>query len=324
MIRSLVISDLHIGGDRPTSGSVLTAPAPLQRLLETLEHYERLVLLGDTLELYGPPRAVRGTLAVAAPILQAIGAKLGRDREVLIVPGNHDKALVHAWAAQHAGELRTATAVPLDATPVLTYVASLLAPARVRVSYPGAWLADRVWATHGHYLDPHLYPVSAYGLARREVRRALYEPASVREYERTAGRRAGGIGHALRAPLLELLRPGLSPLVAALLDRQMRHQAMPAFAHVVRRLGVDADFVLFGHVHRLGPLPGDDLREWALPAGGPRIANTGSWIYEPRLVARVVAAPHPYWPGGAITLRADGELSAVGLLAELPASALGR
>ncbi len=322
MTRTLVISDLHIGGERPTSNSVLSAPAPLQRLLETLEQFDRLVLLGDTVELHGRPPSVRQALAVAAPILQAIGAKLGRDREVVIVPGNHDNALVHAWSAQRPGELGIATAVPLDATPVLAYVASLLTPARVRVSYPGAWLSDRVWATHGHYLDPHLRPVSAYGLARREVRRGRAQPTSVSEYERTAGPRAGSTGHAVRAPMLELLRPGFSPLISAVLDQQMRHQAMPAFAHVLRRLRVDADAVLFGHVHRLGPLRRDDPRDWA-PAGsgGPRLANTGSWVYEPLLVARLAIAPHPYWPGGAITL-ADGELSVVGLLEDLPASAL--
>ena len=84
----------------------------------------------------------------------------------MIVAGNHDRALVDRWVRERTGELDLATSVPLDATPALRRVASLLAPAQVRASYPGVWLSDRVWATHGHYLDPHLMPVGAYGVAR--------------------------------------------------------------------------------------------------------------------------------------------------------------
>src|SRR5205823_622484 len=34
-------------------------------------------------------------------------------------------------------------------------VAAALAPAEVVVAYPGLWLNDGVYATHGHYLDVH-------------------------------------------------------------------------------------------------------------------------------------------------------------------------
>jgi hypothetical protein len=53
----------------------------------------------------------------------------------------------------------------------------------------------------------------------------------------------------------------------------------------------------------------------------PRIANTGSWVYEPVLLHRV-APPHPYWPGGAIRLAEGGEPEAIGLLDHLGAVAL--
>ena len=39
--------------------------------------------------------------------------------------------------------------------------------------------------------------------------------------------------------------------------------------------------MLFGHVHRLGPLVGDVERRWCGPRGRPRLLNTGSWVYEP-------------------------------------------
>ena len=107
MTRTLVISDLHIGGLRPTSLSVLEAPAPLERLLDALAGYDRLVLLGDIVELHGRSAAVERALATAAPILRAIGDRLGREREVVIVPGNHDLNLVRRWALQRGGGLGT-------------------------------------------------------------------------------------------------------------------------------------------------------------------------------------------------------------------------
>ena len=38
------------------------------------------------------------------------------------------------------------------------------------------------------------------------------------------------------------------------------------------RLGVPARHVIFGHSHRAGPLPGDDVAEWHVP-GGPQLFN---------------------------------------------------
>ena len=58
------------------------------------------------------------------------------------------------------------TRLPTDATPMLGRLAHWLSPAEVRVHYPGIWLSEGVWATHGHYLDRHLLPESAFGIAR--------------------------------------------------------------------------------------------------------------------------------------------------------------
>ena len=129
---------------------------------------------------------------------------------------------------------------------------------------------------------------------------------------------------ALAEDLAEFLRaatmPGISgllthrvaPLPAMLLGAQMRRASIPALARVVHRLQLDADWVIFGHVHRCGPLTADDPRRWRGPHGRPRIANTGCWVYEPLLVHRA-APPHPYWPGGAILLEEGGEPQPVGL-----------
>ena len=61
-------------------------------LLARLGEFDRLVLLGDTLELrHGP---ARDALAAAAPVLRELAAAVG---EVVVVPGNHDHALLRGW-----------------------------------------------------------------------------------------------------------------------------------------------------------------------------------------------------------------------------------
>jgi hypothetical protein len=329
MTRTLVISDMHLGCRVRTS--VLTRPAPLQVLLGALDSVDRLVLLGDAFELSeAPPREA---LQAAAPVMRAIGARLGPDREVIVVPGNHDRGLVRAWVREHPGAITAQTEIPHTASPALAAVTAALAPARVRVNYPGVWLADRVWATHGHYLDQHLFPTSTYGVARGWLRSPPRDSASVIQYELAARPQMSPLMRWLPRPLeallddlAELLRastmpglhrrvlnPRIAPLTAMLLGLQMRRHSIPALARVVQRLGIDADWVLFGHVHRVGPLPGDDPGQWVGPGGAPRIANTGTWLYEPLLLHRQ-RPPHPYWPGGAVILDDGADPRALGLL----------
>ena len=78
---TLVISDLHLGSR--LRHDVLTQPEPLDRLLAALEGIERLVLLGDVVELL-EKRAERA-MDVAEPVLRLIGRTLGADREVIFV-----------------------------------------------------------------------------------------------------------------------------------------------------------------------------------------------------------------------------------------------
>jgi hypothetical protein len=200
------------------------------------------------------------------------------------------------------------------------------------------WLSDRLWATHGHYLDRHLLPESAFGVWRGLLGWPARERVSPRDYEgRGSVSRARQITGALPGPLSTLadlvraatmpvgphqvLDPRFSRVTSLLLGIQMRRASIPALARVAQRLGIEAEWVLFGHVHRLGPLEGDDHDQWQGPEGRPRIANTGSWLYEPLLVHRA-EPPHPYWPGGAIVLEDGHEPVARGLLDELPARSL--
>jgi hypothetical protein len=217
----------------------------------------------------------------------------------------------------------------------------------VRCSYPGFWVSDRIWATHGHYLDRHLIPETAFGLRRSAIARLLGRRAPANnlrgapiEYEWARRHRATrrrrqprGRGHAARlrarplATLLEsaaaltrmraipqvpdlMMRANLAPITARLVDAQMRGAAMPAMAEVAQRLGVDADWIVFGHVHRLGPR-GEPA--WQPVPNGVRLLNTGAWVFEPVLIDRV-QPPHPYWPGGAVIVEPGAEPRALGLL----------
>jgi hypothetical protein len=340
-VSTLVISDLHLGSR--LRHDVLTHPEPLHRLLEALEGVERLVLLGDIVELL-EERADRA-MDVAEPILRLIGRTLGVGREVIFVPGNHDRVLVAKWIWRVGADLAPDHRVPVDATPELARIASWLAPAQVRVHYPGVWLAPRVWATHGHYLDRHLLPESAFGVTRGLLGRVPQPGAVPIDYELAGGPSlthiealliktlprplaalAEDVAELIRASTMplarrHLLRPGMARLTASVLGAQMRRASLPALSHVVGRLGVDAECVVFGHVHRLGPLPGDLASRWRGPPGLPRLLNTGSWVYEPLLVHNATA-PHPYWPGGAVMLENDRPPRAVGLLDAVPAAAM--
>jgi UDP-2,3-diacylglucosamine pyrophosphatase LpxH len=341
-VRTLVISDLHLGSR--LGRDVLRHREALLPLLEALNDVDRLVLLGDVVELAeGRPREA---MATARPVLRAIGARLGPERQVVLVPGNHDRALARAWARAQGPALTPDAVVPLDTSPLLAEVTGWLAPAPVEVRTPGVWLNDRVWATHGHYLDRHLAPESAWGMLRRHVRRGGDPPPRVlgpAAYERARRPRTpveSRLTRRLPRPLAtlvedlaELLRAAtmpsprslqphrLAPLTRVLLSRQMQRASIPALAHAAAQVGVDADWLVFGHVHRSGPHAGDDPEAWAAPGGRPRIANTGSWVYEPLLLHRS-RPPHPYWPGGAVVVDDDGDPRAIGLLDGLDAHAL--
>ena len=85
---------------------------------------------------------------------------------------------------------------------------------------------------------------------------------------------------------------------------------------VVQALGVDADWVIFGHVHRRGPRERDDAAPGRGARRAPRLVNTGCWRYEPVVVRRLDASAS-YWPGGAVSIGDDGVPRSVGLLDEL-------
>ncbi len=340
---TLLISDLHLGA--LTGRDVLRRAPALDALCERLDGIDRLVLLGDTLELLeGRPQAARDA---AQPVLARLAGALGRGGEVVVVPGNHDGVLIrdHLRASLAAGRpLRPAARLPRTASPELDALCSWLSPARVEVRYPGLWVADGVWATHGHYLDRHLIDALA-GRAPADGPRR-----SVADYEREHGLDTSRVSEAAEASLpasLALLTGpalaasrallaaggpraatlpgvaaglrGLSLAAPVLLDRGLHQRgAIPAMAAVARRLRLPADWVIFGHIHRRGPLPGET--PWRpLGPGGPRLCNTGSWVYDSLLAGSDDdGAPRPYRPGGAVLVGSSGAPQAIDVLGQLP------
>lgn len=297
------------------------------QLLAAVADVDRLVLLGDLLELrHGP---VREALSAAEPVLCELGAALGSGREVVIVPGNHDHHLLAGWIERRARAgppppLALESAVDWRDEEPLAKVAEWLAPSSVRAAYPGLWLRPDVYAMHGHYGDRHTTVPMFERLGAGAMARILREPAagprcaedyeailapiyswiyaivqnegsglgsrrhgaSARAWVALSGADGGsalrrhGMLAALRAVVATLNGAGLGPLRADLSGADLRRAALLAVGDVVGRLGVSAEYVVFGHTHRAGPLPGDDRSEW-IAGSGARMLNTGCWIHEP-------------------------------------------
>jgi hypothetical protein len=185
---TLILSDLHLGSHTRTD--LLRRPELRAALLEALEGVERVVLLGDVLELrHGP---LRDAMAASRPFFEDLGRALA-GRELLITAGNHDHALVEPWL-ESFGRLDTQRSLgaeqlidPAEASPAMATIAEWAAPARVRVAYPGLWVRPDVYATHGHYLDCHLTIPTLERLTVGVMSRVLSRPASsfdsVEDYE---------------------------------------------------------------------------------------------------------------------------------------------
>lgn len=183
-MKTAIVSDLHLGA---MSGSdVLRDPDVRAVLLEELRGAERLVLLGDIVELRERP--LGRALELALPFFTELATTLG-NVEVVLVPGNHDARL-----AEPLLDALSIAGVPLaldagaDPSPGPTAaLAAALAPARLRIAYPGIWLRGDVYATHGNYMDLHLTLPRAECIALALTRRIagpLPDRATPDDYER--------------------------------------------------------------------------------------------------------------------------------------------
>jgi predicted phosphodiesterase len=187
-MRTLIVSDLHLGSS--ADADLLRRAELRAALLEALADVDRLVLLGDVLELrHGPPREA---MAAARPFFEDLGRALA-GRELIIAAGNHDHALIEPWLARRAEEdeppplALEQLLAPELVSPMLARMAEWAAPARVKAAYPGLWVRPDVYATHGHYLDCHLTVPTlerlSMGVMSRVLGRPAAEFAAVEDYE---------------------------------------------------------------------------------------------------------------------------------------------
>jgi len=185
-MRTAIVSDLHLG---VASGEdVLRDPWARQLLLAEIAGADRVVLLGDVVELRDLALGV--ALDSARPFFEGLGEALG-DSEVTIVPGNHDhrlaEPLLDRLSLSGATELGLEQHQDSGHDGAGAAIAEWLGPARLRIAYPGVWLREDVYATHGHYMDAHLSLPRPECLATAALIRArgpLPAAATPADYER--------------------------------------------------------------------------------------------------------------------------------------------
>lgn len=320
-------------------------------LLAALADVERVVLLGDVLELrHGP---LRDAVAEAEPVLRALGGALGAEREVIIVPGNHDHGLLRGWLERRdpTVPLGLETSVEADPREALGAVVDALGPARVRVAYPGVWLREDVYAIHGHYGDRHntvpivervgaglnvrLTGERPGGPSRAEDYEAALAPmyAWVETVAQMGGLRGSGSDGSFQIKAWQALsgpggRGGLRrrgmrvafPVVVAGLNRLgMGPLHADVSAVALRRAALRAfDEVLARlEVPAAHVIFGHTHRAGPLPgddrAEWGRLLNTGSWVYEPGYLGDA-PSDSPYRPGFAAVVTDDGPPELVNLL----------
>jgi hypothetical protein len=120
------------------------------------------------------------------------------------------------------------------------------------------------------------------------------------------------LGGAFVAAVAALNAAGLGPLDRRLSGAALRRGSLHGIREALRRLGVDAPHVVWGHSHRAGPFPADDRTEWTTHAGGA-ILNTGSWLHQPHFLG-ADPVESPYFPGTAVVLDGDDPPRLVRLL----------
>ncbi|HET7121403.1 MAG TPA: metallophosphoesterase [Solirubrobacterales bacterium] len=331
-MRTAIVSDLHLGV--ASDEDVLRDPAVRRILFEEIAGADRLVLLGDAVELRTLP--LGQSLERARPFFEELGAALG-DVEVLLVPGNHDHRLAEplldelSIAGEELGleQLHSPTSGPA------AMLDSWLGPARLRVAYPGVWLREDVYATHGHYMDAHLRLPRAECIATATMIR-LSRPVPLnavpRDYERVLRPIYGfafGLAQALRLPRRrggnrferwwEILsgeaeelslraragKAAFPPGIAGL-NRLLHSEFEPDVSvEAISRSGVAAGLELATRLGLGGAsvITGHTHRggplpgegDWELPGGG-RLHNTGSWVFSSAF-HQPGTPPNSYWPG---------------------------
>jgi len=324
-----LISDLHLGA-QPVN-DVLRSRLVREKLIPRLAGADQLVLLGDAVECRQGP--IDEALDAARPFFGELGAALG-ERRVVLVPGNHDHPLMpDAPSTQFERPVTVHEPGPLgQIASWMPHTELVLSYPGYRVR-PDVY-ATHGHYLDCHNAIPTIETILV-AFAKRRSKLPAEGPLTVEDYERTVAplymlgfrtaqraRRAAGtpskrvwqmlaqtegrpgvaarvVGGALvPGGVAALNRLGFGPFESEISGPALRHAGLRAMGEVVRRLGIEAEHVIFGHTHRIGPLEGDESWE---TSDGIHLHNCGNWVYEPVFLDRSPATS-PYWPGGLIVV----------------------
>lgn len=353
MTRTLVISDLHLG--RQERIDLLRRPDLQEPLLEALDRVDRLVILGDGLELR--EAAHRDAVEIAGPFFAAIGKRLGPDKELVVTSGNHDHGLAAGWIdarlqTEPAGFLGLEQHFDAHG-PLALRLVEAAKPARLRFAYPGLWLRDDVYAFHGHYADAHatvptFERILVGGMAKWIA--PLPDAATPDDYEAVlsplyawlhaltqradnsiVAKGGGASSRSYKALTSErsaralVLKTGYRAAVQTL-NAVGLGPLQPSLSPSALRRGYLSGF---REVVRRLDVPakhvicGHSHRSGPWPTDDPsewringtQLHNTGSWVYQRHFLSPVPNGS-PYWPGTAILVGESGPPQLLRLLGE--------
>jgi predicted phosphodiesterase len=353
-VRTAIVSDLHLGS--ATGEDLASDPALRQVLLEEIAGADRLVLLGDVLELRELPLA--DVLRAVRPFFEELGEAMA-GRRIVLVPGNHDHRLAEPLLEGLAlgGDTLGLEHRALPEGEPLTRLAAWLGSAELSVAYPGAWLRDDAYATHGHYMDCHLSlprlecvgaaavmraggrpgdpatpgdyervlrPIYglAFGLAEAGMARGATRP-SERAWRSLSGHRRNG-GRARQAAVKTALRAGV-PASVWLLNHTLHTEFEPDFsATAITRSGIAGatEMVRRLRVDATHVITGHTHRagpeagDPAWPLPGGGSLHNTGSWVYADAFHHPGAPPGPYWPGSVTWLDEEGPPRRVRLLAD--------
>jgi hypothetical protein len=324
---------MHLGA-RPVN-DVLRSHLVRAKLMPWLARADQVVLLGDAVELRQAP--VEDAMDVARPFFGELGEVVGGKR-VVLVPGNHDHPLLgervteqfeRVVSPSEPGPLgQLASWLPqtelivsypgyrirddvlaihghyLDCHNTVPTIENMLVSVAKRRRLPAE---GRLTVADYERTVAPLYMLG-YQMAQR-ARSAAGTPSKkawamlARSDGKPPGLAARLLGGAIVPGGVAALNGlGFGPFDAEISGPALRKAGLRAMSEVVERLGIEADHVIFGHTHRMGPLDGDE--RWVTPSG-IRLHNCGNWVYEPVFLDRS-PAESPYWPGGLVVVEDEG------------------
>jgi len=354
-VRTAIVSDLHLGSGH--GEDVARDPAIRRALLGEIEGADRLVLLGDALELRELP--IARVLEAVRPFFEELGEAMA-GKPIVLVPGNHDHRLAEplleqaALASEPLGLERAAE--PRGEAAIR--IAAWLGAAELSVAYPGIWLREDVYATHGHYMDCHWTLPRLECLAAAASMRAfgpLPERATAADYERVLrpvygfsfGLAQGGARRNAR-PSERMWRAiaGSNGRRSGLSRTAVRTgigAAIPVSVWGLNRLlraefsaDLSAGTITSGGIAAAGEMAtrlgvadthlivghthrgGPQPEDSAWPLpGGGSLHNSGSWVFASAF-HRPGTPPGPYWPGTVTWVEDEGPPRRTRLLLDRP------